>query len=286
MTMLHALSFDVEEYFHVHAYSGVIDPANWDEYPSRIEVGTKIILDLLADAQVRATFFVLGWVAQRQPALVRSIIAAGHELASHGFHHRRVDQQLADEFREDVRIAKHLLEDVAGAPVTAYRAPSFSINAHTPWAHQILVEEGHTLDSSLRGPETAPFLIETPAGPIQEFPVPYFSLAGRRIGVGGGGFFRLFPEWFTRRAIRSAGQPFCVYLHPWEFDPDQPRIACSATATFRQRVGLHKTASRLGRLLQSFQFDSLTNSLKAYRSGHMGRTACNMQTMSVAGAPG
>ncbi|MFL5330441.1 MAG: XrtA system polysaccharide deacetylase [Gemmataceae bacterium] len=272
--MLHALSFDVEEYFQVHAYTGVIDPALWDEYPSRVQLGTRIILDLLAEAGTSATFFTLGWVGKRHPQLVRDIVAAGHELASHGYNHRRVDTQTPDEFRRDVRAAKEILEQVAGVPVTAYRAPSFSINDRTPWAHAILVEEGYTLDSSVRR-STAPFTIQIASGSLTEFPVPAMSVMGRQIGVGGGGYFRLFPLWVTHRAIRAAqraGQPFCVYLHPWEFDPDQPRIMTSIVTTWRQRIGLSRTAIRLKQLLQSFQFGTLAKSLSHSRVAVEGTT--------------
>ncbi len=268
--MIHALSLDIEEYFQVHAFNGVIDSTRWDEYPSRVAIGTQVILDLLAAAQSRATFFVLGWVARRQPALVRSIVAAGHELASHGYNHRRVDAQTAEEFRLDIRAAKETLENIAGIPVTAYRAPSFSITAKSPWAHQVLVEEGHTLDSSMaagRGARSlsttdgSPFTIQTQSGPLTEVPLPTMKIAGRRVPVGGGGYFRLFPEFVTQRALRAsdqAGVPFCVYLHPWEFDPDQPRIMASAITTFRHRVGIDRTAGRLERLLKSFPFDGLS----------------------------
>jgi polysaccharide deacetylase family protein (PEP-CTERM system associated) len=272
--MLHALSFDVEEYFQVHAYTGVIDPALWDEYPSRVEIGTRAILDLLAEATVSATFFTLGWVARRQPALMRDIVAAGHELASHGYNHRRVDSQTPDEFRRDVRAAKDVLEQIAGVSITAYRAPSFSINERTPLAHTILVEEGYTLNSSARQ-STVPVSIATSSGTLTEFPVPDMSMMGRRIGVGGGGYFRLFPLAVTRRAISAAeraGRPFCVYLHPWEFDPDQPRITASLVTTWRQRIGLSRTARRLKQLLQSFQFGTLTKSLSQLRTALDGTT--------------
>lgn len=268
----HALSFDVEEYFHVHAFTGIVDPANWDEYPTRVEPATRTILDILAKADVRATFFVLGHVADRHPRLVRDIATSGHEIASHGYWHERVDSLTPDKFRDDVRRAKDLLQQITGRPVTAYRAPSFSITRRTPWAHPILVEEGYTLDSSMaagRGDRSlagasVPFVVETPAGCLTEFPLPTTSLGGRRIPVGGGGYFRLFPEWFTHRALRSveeSGGPFCVYLHPWEFDPEQPQLTAPALATLRHWVGITRAAGRLRRLLDAFLFGSLSDCL-------------------------
>jgi len=277
--MTHALSFDIEEYFHVHAFAGVIDPARWDEYPSRVVESTHVILSILAEADVRATFFVLGWVAERHPKLVRDIAAGGHELASHGYGHQRVDALTEEQFRDDIRRSKRLVEHAGDQPVTGYRAPSFSITAKASWAHRTLVEEGYTLDSSMaagrRGRSTEPgsdgraFTLSTPAGPLTEFPLPAVRRAGVRIPVGGGGYFRLFPYWLTRRWLRSieqSGRPFCVYLHPWEFDPGQPRLSAPLRQNVRHRVNIAQTARRLRRLVRDFCCGTLTEALNHHRA--------------------
>ncbi|MBX7106084.1 MAG: polysaccharide deacetylase family protein [Gemmataceae bacterium] len=261
---MNILSFDVEEYYHVHAFADVIHPAQWDMLPSRVVDSTHRVLDIIGGT--RATFFVLGDVARRNPHLVREIASAGHEIASHGFGHQRVDRMPAGAFRHDIRRAKRLIEDLAGCAVTAYRAPSFSITRDTPWAHEILVEEGYTLDSStaagrrgrsLEPVQSGPYVIETPSGPLTEVPLP--AVAG--LPVGGGGYLRLLPYWMTRAALRSLDQPFCVYLHPWEFDPEQPRVAAPLRQTIRHRVGLRTTAGKLRHLLRDFPFTSMADAL-------------------------
>lgn len=277
--MIHALTFDVEEYFHVHAFSDVIDPTRWDEYPSRVVESTHTILGILADARVTATFFVLGWVAERHPQLVRDIAAGGHELASHGYGHQRVDALNAEQFRDDIRRSKQLVEKAGARPVTGYRAPSFSITAQAAWAHQTLVEEGYTLDSSMaagrRGRSTEPgsdgrvFTLQTPAGPLTEFPLPAVRRAGVRVPVGGGGYFRLFPYWLTRRWLRSieeSGRPFCVYLHPWEFDSGQPRLTAPLRQNVRHRVNIAKTDRRLRQLVRDFRCGTLSDALNGHRA--------------------
>jgi len=267
--MIHALTFDVEEYFHVHAFASVIDPMYWDEYPSRVVESTRQVLELLAERNVRATFFVLGWVARRHPKLVRDIHHAGHEVASHGYFHQRVDALTQEQFRADVRLAKHVIEDAGGVEVTAYRAPSFSITTAAPWAHRVLVEEGHAVDSSLaagRGlrsdapAEAGPYPIETESGPITELPMPAGRLLGRAFPVGGGGYLRLCPYWLTRqqlKRIESGGQPFCVYLHPWEIDSDQPRLTAPWKQTIRHRIGMSTVERKLRSLLTDFTFDTV-----------------------------
>jgi polysaccharide deacetylase family protein (PEP-CTERM system associated) len=267
---MNAMTFDVEEYYHVHAFAGVIDPATWGERPSRVVEPTLRILDMLGD--VRATFFILGDVAARHRTLAHRIAAGGHEIASHGFGHRRVDAMSEAEFRADVRRAKRLLEDQTGVAVTAYRAPSFSITPATPWAHRVLVEEGHTVDSSAAAgrsgrsaePVTArPYPIATPAGRLTEFPLP--AVGG--VPVGGGGYLRLFPYFVTRAALRSLREPFCVYLHPWELDPDQPRVRAPWLQNLRHRVGLRSTSDKLSRLLRDFRFTSMSETLAAIQCG-------------------
>lgn len=270
----HALTIDVEEYFHVHAFANVIDPTCWDEYPSRVVESTQLILDLLAERSVQATFFVLGWVARRQPELVRAIRAGGHEIASHGYYHQRVDSLSAEQFRIDVRLAKRVLEETTGQSVKAYRAPSFSITPQTPWAMQILVEEGYTVDSSLasgRGtrstePESParPYVIDTSAGALTEFPMPSSRFLGKRIPVGGGGYLRLFPYWSTKRqlrAIEADGNSFCVYIHPWEFDLGQPRLSAPWRQNVRHRIGTATMAGKLRQLLADFQFSTIDSLL-------------------------
>jgi polysaccharide deacetylase family protein (PEP-CTERM system associated) len=266
--MIHALSFDVEDYYHVHAYSRAVDRQRWDEYPSRVVESTKRCLDILQ--HVRATFFVLGHAARRHPSLVKDIAAAGHEIASHGFWHRRVDEQTPEQFREDVRTSKRFIEDLAGGPVAAYRAPSFSITPAVAWAYDVLVEEGYSVDSSMAagrgrrstdpGHDSQPFVINTKSGPLREFPVPAVKMFGRRVPVGGGGYLRLMPYWLTRKSLRSiesGGGAFCVYLHPWEFDLDQPRLTVPLRQAVRHRVGLTTTATKLRRLLHDFQFGTV-----------------------------
>lgn len=276
--MTHALTIDVEEYFHVHAFSEVIDPVNWDEYPSRVVESTHHVLDILAEREVRATFFILGWVARRHPQLVRDIRSAGHELASHGYFHQRVDSLTPPQFRADVRLAKQIIEDAAGGEVTAYRAPSFSITHKSPWAHQILVEEGHSVDSSLAAgrelrsetpAESRPYRIETEAGPITEIPLPASRVFGQDMPIGGGGYLRLFPYSFTRRKLQTlvaTGLTFCVYLHPWELDPGQPRLTAPWKQSLRHRIGMATVERKLRSMLDDFTFDTIAALLESATS--------------------
>jgi polysaccharide deacetylase family protein (PEP-CTERM system associated) len=274
MTLLNALTFDLEEYFQVTGFAGQVAPAHWDLYEPRAERSTDELLEMLAAADMRATFFILGWVAQRCRGLVRRIAAVGHEVASHGYWHQLVTTQTAGEFRADVRAAKAVLEDAIGRPVVGYRAPSFSIAPACDWAFEVLVEEGYEFDSSVAAGRSAscgylasdgrPFVMTTPGGPLREYPLPTARWLGRSVPVGGGGYFRLMPYWLTRHALRTlnaAGAPVCVYLHPWEFDPEQPRLRVPRGRAFRHRVNLHETRPRLERLLQDFEFDTLTASM-------------------------
>jgi polysaccharide deacetylase family protein (PEP-CTERM system associated) len=271
---LNALTFDVEDYFQVTGFARHIDPATWLRYEPRVEIGTRIILDLLAAAEVRATFFTLGWIARRHPRLVREIQRAGHEIASHGDWHQLVTTQTAAEFRADVRAAKAVLEDVTGRQISGYRAPSFSIAPDRAWAFEVLVEEGYTFDSSIaagrrdscddRAGAEVPFVLRTPSGPLTEYPLPTAHGLGRRVPIGGGGYFRLYPYAVTRRglrAINAAGRPFAVYLHPWEFDPDQPRLAGPLVKRFKHRFNLRRTRPRLERLLGEFKFGTISASM-------------------------
>lgn len=234
--MRNALSVDVEDYFQVGAFEKVIDRADWGAWPHRVEPNTTAVLDLFAESKVKATFFTLGWVAKRYPQLMRCIVAEGHEIASHGWDHQRVFTLTAPEFRADIRDARAAIEDAAGEAVTGYRAPSFSIDARTPWAHTILAEEGYRYSSSVAPlahdhygwPEAPRFGFCPVAGsPLVELPVTVAQLGKRRMATGGG-FFRLFPGAFTDWAVRQVnhgeGRPAIFYFHPWEIDPGQPRI--------------------------------------------------------------
>lgn len=234
--ILNAMSVDVEEWFQVGAFERTIDKADWATLESRVADNTARVIDLFAAANVHATFFTLGWVAARNPALMQRIAAAGHEIASHGWDHRRVFTMSAEEFRADLRRARAALEDAGGVAVTGYRAPSFSIDRRTPWAHAVLAEEGYAYSSSVApvahdhyGWRDSPRYAWSPLADaaLVELPVTVAEFAGRRIATGGG-FFRLLPAALTDHALRqvhAAGAPGVFYFHPWEVDPGQPRVA-------------------------------------------------------------
>ena len=234
--MLNALSVDVEDWFQVGAFEKVIDKADWPRLESRVERNTDAVLALFADSGTLATFFTLGWVAERCPALIRRVVAAGHEIASHGWDHQRVFTMDAASFRADLARARATIEDAGGVAVTGYRAPSFSIDARTPWAHPVLAEAGYAYSSSVAplahdhyGWREAPRYAFRPVtdAALVELPVTVAELAGRRMATGGG-FFRLFPAALTDFAVRQvncAEQPAIFYFHPWEIDPAQPRVA-------------------------------------------------------------
>jgi polysaccharide deacetylase family protein (PEP-CTERM system associated) len=279
--MLNALTIDVEDYYHVSGFDRCISRKQWDEFPSRVGDSTRRVLDRLAEAGVRGTFFVLGWVAERQPDLVRAIHAAGHEVGCHGYAHRLIYEQKPQQFRVDLRLARLVLEDIVGERVTAYRAPSFSITRRSLWALDILLEEGFRFDSSIypthhdrygiAGTPLEPHTIERSGGTIWEFPPPVWRLMKYPFPVGGGGYFRLYPYAVTRRglrAINTAGRPFAVYLHPWEFDPAQPRLRPGRMRAFRHYVGLHRTEDRLVRLLEDFRFGTLSQALDEWQPAH------------------
>ena len=275
----HALTIDVEDYFQVEAFASTIHRTDWEQLPRRVERNTCRLLDLLAEAQVKATFFTLGWVAQRHPALIRRIVAEGHELASHGSEHRRVDRQSAEEFRQDVRTGKQLLEDIGGVSVGGYRAPTFSIGGNSTWAHAILAEEGYRYSSSVYpirhdlygtpGAPRAPFM---PCPDLIEAPLTVARLLGVDLPASGGGYFRLYPYRLTRflleRASRANRTPAIFYLHPWEIDRDQPRQRqAPALSRFRHYLNLGRTEGRLRRLLRDFAWTRLDRLLLAEASG-------------------
>ncbi len=264
----HAMTVDVEDYFHVQAFAGVIDPANWDSLPRRVEANTDRILALLDAKGVKATMFTLGWVAERHPQIVRRIVAAGHELASHGYGHQRVDVIGPEAFRADISRARALLEDIGGVAVRGYRAPTFSIGPHTPWAYDILAETGHAYSSSLYpvrhdlygAPDAPRFPYRPGDGRICELPMSTVDLFGQNLPVSGGGYFRLLPYALYRfgfsRFAASTGQSGIFYTHPWEIDPGQPRIAnASRLSKFRHYLNLHRCAGRLQSLLADFVWD-------------------------------
>ena len=287
MSFCSALTVDVEDYFHVSGFEHRIQRSDWDSMPCRVERSTDRLLALFDSENIRGTFFVLGWVAQRYPSLVRRIAAAGHELASHGYWHRLVYEITPEEFRDDVARSRDVIEQASGVRVTAYRAPSFSINARSIWALDVLAELGFTIDSSIfpirhdrygmPNAKPQPHLIETASGPLTEFPPSIWNVGRFNLPVAGGGYFRLYPLGVTLRGIQSvlsAGRPFMFYLHPWEIDPDQPRIAdVGWKSRFRHYVGLRATEAKLRRLVQSVQFDTLTATLNAYRSQTAGPLA-------------
>ena len=259
--MRHALSVDVEEYFQVGAFENVIDKGDWDSIPSRVEYNTDAVLALFAESGVKATFFTLGWVAERHPALIRRIVAGGHELASHGWDHQRVFTMDAETFRADLSRARKSLEDAGGVAVTGYRAPSFSIDTRTPWAHPILAEEGYAYSSSVAPlkhdhygwPEAPRYAFHpVPGSPLVEVPVTVAEFGKRRMATGGG-FFRLFPAMLTNHAVRqvaAAGQPAVFYFHPWEIDPGQPRVAAApAKSKLRHYSRLGAMAGKLRGLI-------------------------------------
>jgi polysaccharide deacetylase family protein (PEP-CTERM system associated) len=280
---INVLSVDVEDYFHVSAFAASVTPSDWDLYPSRVERNVGRVLTLLRKHDARATFFVLGYVARRFPKLVRQIAAEGHEIGSHGLRHQRIHHQTPEEFRGDIRAARDILTDQIQKPVVCYRAPSFSIVKETSWAMDVLVEEGFEIDSSifpvhhdLYGMPDAsrfPSWNKTPQGyPFFEFPPSSVRIAGNNWGVGGGAYLRILPYSFTRWALkrinRSEGQPGMVYFHPWEIDPEQPRIRAGLRSRFRHYTNLAEMESKLEKLLSDFRFDTLTKvskSLKAFK---------------------
>ena len=269
--MRNALSVDVEDWFQVGAFETVIDRKDWDSLECRVERNTDAVLALFDDAGIKGTFFTLGWVADRYPALMRRIIDAGHEIASHGYAHERVFTLTPAQFAADIERTRKLIEDTSGASVTGYRAPSFSIDQRTPWAHEILAEQGYTYSSSVApvkhdhyGWADAPrFAFRPVAGSdFLEVPVTTAQIGSKRLAAGGGGFFRLLPYAFSKWAIRQvnedAQRPAIIYFHPWEIDPDQPRVAnAPIKSKLRHYTKLDVMAKKLRRLPQDFQWERL-----------------------------
>jgi len=269
-----AFTVDVEDYFHVSAFSGVIRPEDWDHYECRVESSTRQILEIAARHSTRGTFFVLGWVAERYPGLVREIANAGHEIGCHSHWHQLVYELGPDRFRSDLVKARDTLQCITGQPVRLYRAPSFSITKQSLWALEILVEEGFEVDSSIYpirhdryGIPDAPRVpheIHTPAGRILEFPGMTCRIGPVPIPAGGGGYLRLFPWMLTHHLltqIRRSGQPLNVYLHPWEVDVDQPRISAPLKSRLRHYQNLRTTTPKLAQLLSAFRLSTMSEVL-------------------------
>jgi polysaccharide deacetylase family protein (PEP-CTERM system associated) len=268
------ISVDVEDYFHVEAFARVVDRNNWGAYASRVERNTERILDLFDERQIKGTFFILGWVAERYPKLVRRITERGHEPACHSYWHRLIYKLTPEEFREDTLRAKNCIEQAAGAPIYGYRAPSFSITGRSVWALDVLAELGFRYDSSVfpvkhdtYGVPDAPrrpFRIETPFGPIVEFPMATFRFGtGPNLPIAGGGYLRMLPFSYTRMGVRRAwseGLPVVSYIHPWEIDPEQPRIDAPLKSRMRHYTNLGKTEARLRKLLALGEFKSFRDS--------------------------
>ena len=272
-----AMSVDVEDWFQVGAFETVIDRNDWDSLPPRVERNTDAVLALFAETGVKATFFTLGWVAHRYPALIRRIVAAGHEIASHGWDHRRVFTMTADEFRADLKRARDTIEDAAGLGVTGYRAPSFSIDRRTPWAHPVLAEAGYAYSSSVApvvhdhyGWPDAPKTAFRPVagGDLIELPITLASIAGRPVTTGGG-FFRLLPGAIVYGAIdrlNEAGRPAIFYFHPWDMDPGQPRVAnAPIKSRLRHYSRLGAMAGKLRTLIDRHSWDRVDAVVAAER---------------------
>jgi polysaccharide deacetylase family protein (PEP-CTERM system associated) len=274
---LNAFTIDVEDYFQVSAFEKFVPRQQWSEYESRVVQNTHVLLDLLRGKDVLATFFILGWVAERYPQLVREIHEAGHEIGSHGYWHRLIYEQTPDEFREDLVRSRDVLQEIIGSPVTAFRAPSFSVTRNSLWAFEILIEEGFLCDSSVFPihhdrygiPDAAPrvHMVKTPSGQLWEFPPSVVRMGPVNFPVSGGGYFRLYPFAFTARWLsainRKVNQPFMFYIHPWEVDPDQPRLGLgSRMGRWRHHVNLGRTCAKLERLIQQFSFGRMCDVIR------------------------
>lgn len=268
-TIVNALTIDVEDYFQVSALAPYIARSDWDSRECRVERNVDALLQMLQQHRARATFFTLGWIAERYPLLVRRIVDAGHELASHGYGHQRASELDRAAYREDVVRAKRLLEDIAGTEVCGYRAPSFSIGEANRWAFEVLAETGHLYSSSIYpirhdhygSPDAPRFVHRLPEG-LLEVPITTFAWLGRNWPAGGGGYFRLLPyavsRWMIHQVHRRDRRGAVLYFHPWEIDPGQPRIAGADTRTrFRHYVNLHSMQRRLERLMADFRWERM-----------------------------
>ena len=269
---VNAMTIDVEDYYQVSAFEPHVARDDWPSWPSRIERNLRLVMELLAERGAAATFFTLGCVAERHPALIRELVEQGHELASHGYAHVRVTRQDRQGFLQDIRRTKSLLEDIAGVEVRGYRAASYSIDDSTPWAHEVLREAGYRYSSSVYPirhdhygvPDAPRFAFNPIPGDADfiEIPISTTDILGHRLPCGGGGYFRLYPYWVSRWAFarlnRREEQAAIFYFHPWELDPEQPRVAgLSSKTRFRHYLNLSRMESRLRRLLRDFDWDRM-----------------------------
>ena len=264
-----ALTVDVEDYFHVSAFEKAIDKADWNNLELRVEANTYRLLELFEQKQAKCTFFTLGWVAERCPNLIKAIVDQGHELASHGFAHQRATEMTPEQFLADVSKSKHVLEDTSGQAIIGYRAPSFSINDSNTWVYETLAELGFEYSSStypiehdLYGVPNWPRFKYQRAEGIIEIPVPTVRKNERNTGIGGGGYFRLYPYWLSKRRIdnylNTEQQPYSFYFHPWEIDPEQPRVAgASIKSRLRHYLNLSRMEGKVERLLEDYQWDTM-----------------------------
>lgn len=270
-----ALSVDVEDYFQVQAFARLAPRETWERHPSRVEANTRRLLDRFDEWGARGTFFTLGWIARRHPALVREIVSRGHELASHGMDHRMLTEQTPESFRSDALDSRSLLEDVGGVPVIGFRAPSYSVNRATLWAIDVLSETGYAYDSSVypirrrrygypEGP-VLPAVMKGVRRPLPEFPLPTLGVGPLRLPVLAGAYLRLLPAWVSTAAARGfldRGVPFVVNVHPWEIDPDQPTLGGSRVRTWTHYARLDRTEETLGRVLRLATYRSVADRLR------------------------
>ncbi|VAW98295.1 FIG004655: Polysaccharide deacetylase [hydrothermal vent metagenome] len=272
MNKSNVMSVDVEDYYQVSAFAKSVATSEWEQYESRVVANTQRLLDLFAEKKVKATFFVLGWVADREPQLVKKIHRQGHEIASHGYSHQLIYNQTPEVFKEETIKSKQLLEDLIGEEVLGYRAASYSITKRNLWALDILAEAGFVYDSSIfpirhdrygiADAKTIPHKLATPNGAeLVEFPLTTRRMGNLNIPVAGGGYFRLYPYFLTRHFLKAVnkkqGEQFVFYLHPWEVDPQQPRIEASWFSKFRHYNNLEKCESRLSNLMDDFNFTTM-----------------------------
>lgn len=273
MAIKNAFTVDVEEYFQVGAFEKVLDPADWPSLTPRLEQSMDNVLKLMDDANIKGTFFILGWIAERYPSVIKKLAAEGHEIASHGYAHQRATGQTQEVFKQDISSAKTILEDLTGQAVIGYRAPSFSFNKTNPWVYDVLQEAGHQYSSSIYPvvhdhygvPDAPRFKYKTPQG-LWELPLSTMKMGEKNIPISGGGYFRLYPYAFTRWAIqkyqRADGQPYIFYMHPWEADPDQPRIKnAPLKSKFRHYLNLNRVEGRLKTMFKDFEWGRMDSLL-------------------------
>jgi polysaccharide deacetylase family protein (PEP-CTERM system associated) len=271
--MLNMMSIDLEDWFQVHNLSGAIPYERWDDCELRVEANTAVILGLLQKYRAKATFFALGWVAERLPDLIRTIVREGHEIGSHSYAHRLLTHQTPEEFDNDLAKSVAILREVSGQPVNGFRAPSFSVTRLTLWSYEIMRKHGIEYDSSVfpiglhpdYGIADAPLSLYRTTGAITEVPMSCARILGRSIPCSGGGYFRIFPYEMNRRLMHrcnAEGRPLVFYIHPWEFDPGQPRVRLGRVKAFRHYTNLDRTQDRFDRLLDEFAFGTIRDTLK------------------------